>query len=301
MALGCVVLCGGGLQGVVVPDQLLQQSVGLSPLGGKVFFLSGELRLGFLQRDLLLRQILTGAFDLLRGLLHLFEHPVIGQGDLVDRVHAVEHIRKAAGFEQDRPVGDLAVFRHGADAGLITLVERVALGQSGVKLVLLFCDQKIVFLNLLVLVGNGILGQLDLLVDLALLPDKIEHIRLVFLDLRGQRVLLRGNGALALLEIVDFFLDVRRGLAEGREDDAEQQNCRQQDRNHAHDHTSILVHSSLLYTSRNLRMDITLPKMPTNRPAAPKVTTIGISRVVKGTISNICSASTRWISLAIRS
>ena len=292
----------GGLQRLPVGPELRENLVRLRALGLQLRLVLCQLILRFLQRDLFRGKLLSGGLDLLRHGFHPLEHPRVRQGDLVDHIDAVEHIRKTAGLEQDRPIGELSVLLHGADPGAVLLIEPVTLGERLVQLVLLFGDQEVVLLDLQVRILDGVLRELDFLVDHAFLHHQIVQLRVVAVELAFNAALLGLNTLALLFQLIDPLLDFAGALGvNGQNDDACDHGEHQKGRDRADNVTAVFVHKKPPdYTSRNFRMDMTLPKMPTKSPAAPKVAIIGSSSFEKGTISNSFSASTFWICFAIR-
>ena len=239
-----IILFRRGVQRVLVGKQLGKDLVCLGALLAQSLFGLGKLFLGVLQGNLFVCKLGTGDLDLLGDGLELIQHPGVRRGDLVDHIHAVKQVGKAAGLEQDGPVGQLAAFFHRADAGTILLVELRLFLQGVVKLVLLFGDQKVVFLDLGALVVDLILGELDLLVDLTLALHQIHHVGFVFGHLGLKLGLLGGNAGGLVFQCLDLFLDLAGAGGKGAQHHAAQKREDQEGGDDADDHTTILEHTS---------------------------------------------------------
>ena len=239
----------GGLQGLPVGPELREDLVRLRALGLQLRLVLCELILRFLQRDFFRGELLTGGLDLLRHCFHPLKHARVRQGDLVDHIDAVEHVRKTAGLEQDRPIGELSVLLHGADPGTVLLIEPVALGERLVQLVLLFGDQEVVLLDLQVRILNGILRELDFLVDHAFFHHQIVQLCVVAVELAFNAALLGLNALTLLFQLIDPFLDFAGTLGvNSQNDDACDHGEHQKCRNRADYGTAVFVHKNLLTT-----------------------------------------------------
>ena len=112
--LGLQLLQRGLILGGVVVD-LLDQLVGLVPLGAELLFLGLQFCFGGFQRRLIGFQ--TGF--LLRNLrlqgLKVLNHPPVIVHDLVDKVQTAQQVGKAVGLEQHRPIADGAPLLHFPD------------------------------------------------------------------------------------------------------------------------------------------------------------------------------------------
>ncbi|MFR7744561.1 MAG: hypothetical protein ACLU3I_15805 [Acutalibacteraceae bacterium] len=113
---------------------------------------------------------------------------------------------EAVRAEQNRPVGDIARLLHGADAGLVLLVQALFLGLGRFQLGLLVGDQQAVLLHLLVQVVDGRLRHADLLVDIGFLIDERLRFGLVFLDLCLKRFALLFELCLLIAKAGELFL-----------------------------------------------------------------------------------------------
>ena len=85
--------------------------------------------------------------------------------DFLHHVHTVQKIRKAIGLEQNRPVGQRALFFHSLDAIPVLLQKIRVSGFRCHKLFLLVGNQHAVGSDLIVDVGDLLIQQEDLLVN----------------------------------------------------------------------------------------------------------------------------------------
>ena len=186
-----------------------QQTVGLGALRLKLRLLLVKLLARRVKLCHLLLKLRALGCDLLGDGLHLFQHQLVRLGDLLNHVDLVQQIREAVRAEQNRPVGDITRLLHGADAGLILLVQALFLGLGRFQLGLLVGDQQAVLLHLLVQVVDGRLRHADLLVDIGFLIDERLRFGLVFLDLCLKRFALLFELCLLIAEAGELFFDLR--------------------------------------------------------------------------------------------
>ena len=176
--------------GVVLRSHLQNQLVRLGSLLLHLCLLLSKIVLCLLEIIHLGLELCALSRDLRGNVCHLFEHQLVGLGDLVDHVDLVEKVGEAAGAKQDRPIGDLACLLHRAQAGLVLLVEPRLLGLGLLELVLLLRDKKAVLLDLFVEIFDRLAGHLHLLVDIRLLFYERLRLGLIVLDGRLERIAL---------------------------------------------------------------------------------------------------------------
>ena len=133
--------------GVVFCGHLQNQLVRLGSLLLHLCLLLSKIVLCLLEIIHLGLELCALSRDLRGNVCHLFEHQLVGLGDLVDHIDLVEKIGEAAGAKQDRPVGNFARLLHRAQAGLVLLVEPRLLGLGLLELVLPLSKSVFAFLK----------------------------------------------------------------------------------------------------------------------------------------------------------
>ena len=207
--LVCHILLVVGAHFLIGFQHISEQNVLLRTLGLELLLLLVELVAGRVKLRELLFELRALGRDLLGDGLHLVQHQLVGLGDLLNDVDLVEQIREAVCAEQDRPVGDITRLLHGADAGLVLLVQALFLGLRRFELGLLVGDKQTVLLHLLVEVVDSRQRHVDLLVDIRFLVDERLGLGLVFLDLCLKRVALLFELRLLIAKAGELFFDLR--------------------------------------------------------------------------------------------
>ena len=199
----------------LVCQQLQKQRVGLGALlhqgrlHGFQFFADGRLLVQLPAQCLLLRRHRLGLLP--EGA----EHRLVGLGHLVDHVDAAEQILKAAGAEEHRPVGDVPIFLHGAQALAVGLLQRLLLLLRRLQVALALGDEEAYALELRLGVLNLRLGVVNGLVDGGLLLDGGSGLLGVGVQLRLERRTVGGDVRRLLLERLELGVELGGGLALG--------------------------------------------------------------------------------------
>ena len=258
-------------------QHLGQERILLRALALQLLLLLGKLFADRVKLCQLLLQLLTLGGDLVGDGLHLLEHQLVGLGDLLNDVDLVKKIGEAVCTKQDAPVGDTARLLHGADTGLILLIETLLLGLGGFEVGLLVGDEQAVLLHLLVEVVDGRLRHADLLIDVGFLVDKRLGLGFVFIDLRLQGVTLFFQLRLLIAQAVQFFFDLGAGRCVDHDDQGAGNKAQQ---HHGGEHqtddtaagAALFLFHKLgylpVYTFRNFRMESKLPNTPTRKPVS---------------------------------
>lgn len=164
-----------GVQKLCIGDQLIEQLFGFGALGLQLLLRRGKLGLFLFDRHLLGGKRFLCGKHVAGQRADLLHHALVALGDLFDHGNAVEHLGKAVGTEDDRPVGNITLLLHGTQALLIVLQQIVLLRLKAVQLRLLFRDQQIVLPELLVEVLHLLIDQRDLMVDLCPLVNDVDR------------------------------------------------------------------------------------------------------------------------------
>ena len=135
------------------------------------------------------------------------------------------------------------------------LIEGVAFRDRGVQLLLLLGNEQAVLPHHFFLDVDGILRQLDLLLQQHFPADLLGNVGAVFGLLFQQLLLGALDLLLLLLELLDPIQDKAGAFAEHRRQHDAQHQCQHQEAgNPGNDHSSILIHNNLLaQTSGKLR------------------------------------------------
>ena len=209
-------------------NQLVKELFGFCALGLEFLFGLGQLDLFILERDLLGGKILLSCEDVRGKVAQLVHHALVALGDFFDHGDAVEHFGEAVGAENDCPIGNVTLLLHRAQALLVAREQLGLLRLQIIQLGLLFGNEKIVLLELVVEVLHLLIQQRDFLIDLRTLLDHGECLGIVSIDLFLQRVLLAVDLVGAFLELFQLLLDVSRAGGKGRSEQAQRQSQRQE-------------------------------------------------------------------------
>ena len=181
-------LCHLGAVRRGLAGDLLDGSFHLGLLGLQVGLLAFQAGLGRFLGGLTLFQGRLGVGNFLAGLGQLIHDLVVIVHDFGDGIHLVQQVRKAAGVEDNGPVGHIAPLFHAPHALAECLVILGFLFLGGSQLALLLSDH-------LAVLCNGLFGHGDLTAE--------------DVDLLLQQELLVEGGVLGVGQLIQLFLDVR--------------------------------------------------------------------------------------------
>ena len=187
------------LEFALLGNQLPQNVIGLGALYLQHFLAAFQLVAGVLQVQHFLAEDALVFLHIGSSHLQVSKPLGIGGGNFIHHVHPVQHVCEAAGLEDDLPIGDLAVFLHGADALLVLPVQSCKLKSGGIQLLLGIGDHLAVDTQLLIDVCDLVVEQGNFLVDGVFLVHQC-------LDLRGIGVILGLNGIDLRLNNGVFYL-----------------------------------------------------------------------------------------------
>ena len=309
-------------------DQLSNNAVSLFPLGVQLGLGRVEFFLGLLQIRLFRCQLFLRCGYGLCSLVQSLQTAVIRGGDLFNHTHSVQQVREAVGLEEDLPIAQGSLFLHGADSGFVFFVQIVVVFLCCVQFVLLVRNQNTVGGDLLVDIVYLGMQQTDLLINQVFSGYDIRNFVFIGLVLILQFFHLALHFRPLLLQAVDLLADLAGGGGIGLCGHQTENQRQYHDRSHngcqnGNKFLTIFHKASFGYhpmyavgpaqasarntpkrrlvctpkviwnqTSMNFRIEVQLPTMPTNRPAAANTRIMGTSSVSKGTKVKSFRAST---------
>ena len=212
--------------------QLVQQTFCLCPL----FFQPGIgfllILLDLLQPGFFLFQRILGIIHRLSSFSQFIQTAVIRCGNLLHHAEPVQQIGKAVSLEQHRPVAHPAIFFHGADPVFILLIQLLQPGLSLLQFHLRIRDQKAVGRDLILCVGDLLVEQEYLLVDILFLLHHFGQLSTVLAIPVFQILQHSVDGIAFLFQLVQLCLQFAGGrLCRNTCAAAKEQACRQKDQN----------------------------------------------------------------------
>ena len=154
------------------------------------------------------RELILGFTDSVCSLAQLIQTALVSFRNFVHHGQTVQQVGETVCLENNCPVGNAALFLHGADAFLILAAQLIKALLGVVQFVLLVCNQQIEGCDLVVAVADLGIDDADLLVDQILLVDQLHHFIFICFVLGLQLFQFFLKLFLLSIHLIDLLLDL---------------------------------------------------------------------------------------------